>query len=84
MRNSIASSLTAQIWSRRLAQAAADLVEPGRAGQSVSQIAFSAGFEDAAHFTRAFKRRFEYTPREWRRRGAGAQRDSAALTALPC
>jgi AraC family transcriptional regulator, positive regulator of tynA and feaB len=84
MRNSIGSSLTARIWSRRLAQAAADLVEPGRAGQSVSQIAFSAGFEDAAHFTRAFKRRFACTPREWRRRGAGAQNDSEALTALPC
>jgi AraC family transcriptional regulator, positive regulator of tynA and feaB len=84
MRHAVGTSLTAQIWSRRLAQAAADLVGPERAGQSVSQIAFSAGFEDAAHFTRAFKRRFECTPREWRRRGPGAQIAAEGLTALPC
>jgi AraC-like DNA-binding protein len=84
MRHAVGTSLTAQIWSRRLAQAATDLVEPERARQSVSQIAFSAGFEDAAHFTRAFKRRFECTPREWRRRGPGAQIAAEGLTALPC
>jgi AraC family transcriptional activator of tynA and feaB len=84
MRHAVGNSLTAQIWSRRLAQAAADLVDPERAGQSVSQIAFGAGFEDAAHFTRAFKRRYQCTPREWRRRGPGASSEAGAFSALPC
>jgi AraC family transcriptional regulator, positive regulator of tynA and feaB len=70
MRHSVGSSVTANIWSRRLVQAATDLAEPQRSGQSIAQIAFAAGFEDAAHFTRAFRRRFHCTPREWRRRGA--------------
>jgi AraC-like DNA-binding protein len=70
MRQSVGNSLTGQIWSRRLMQAATDLADPQRGGHSVAQIAFAAGFEDAAHFTRAFKRRFDCTPREWRRRGA--------------
>jgi AraC family transcriptional regulator, positive regulator of tynA and feaB len=85
MRQSVGNSLTGQIWSRRLMQAATDLAEPQRSGQSVAQIAFASGFEDAAHFTRAFKRRFHYTPREWRRRGVAAREDKgAALSALVC
>jgi AraC-like DNA-binding protein len=66
MRQSFGASLTAQIWSRRLMQAATELAE--RQGQTVAQIAFAAGFEDAAHFTRAFKKRFHCTPREWRKK----------------
>jgi len=66
MRQSLGASLTAQIWSRRLMQAATELTE--RQGQSVAQIAFATGFEDAAHFTRAFKKRFHCTPREWRKK----------------
>jgi len=86
MRVSVGNSLTGQIWSRRLMQAATDLAEPQRAGQSVAQIAFAAGFEDAAHFTRAFKRRFHCTPREWRRRGTAAatQDGRVQVSPLPC
>jgi AraC-like DNA-binding protein len=82
MRQSVGTSLTAQIWQRRLTQAASDLAELRRSGRSVSQIAFAAGFEDAAHFTRAFKRRFHCTPREWRRRSLGAQTDPGSTIAL--
>jgi AraC family transcriptional regulator, positive regulator of tynA and feaB len=86
MRQSVGTSLTGEIWNRRLRQAATDLAEPQRNRHSVAQIAFAAGFEDAAHFTRAFKRRFHCTPREWRRREtAAAARDSAArLTPQTC
>jgi AraC-like DNA-binding protein len=42
------------------------LRDPRRNGQSVAQIAFTNGFEDAAHFTRAFKRRYAVTPGQWR------------------
>jgi AraC-like DNA-binding protein len=86
MRQSVSTSLTGQIWSRRLMQAAADLAEPQRSGHSVAQIAFASGFEDAAHFTRAFKRRYDCTPREWRRRGIAATvaDDGSTLRPLPC
>jgi AraC-like DNA-binding protein len=69
MRSALGAPVTAQIWSRRLEQAAADLIDPPRAAQTVSQIAFAAGFEDAAHFSRAFKARFGCSPRDWRAMG---------------
>ncbi len=84
MRHSVGSSLTAQIWKRRLAQAAADLAEPRRSGHSVAQIAFAAGFEDAAHFTRAFKRTFHCTPREWRKRNFATQPEALSLAPRVC
>ena len=66
MRNSLGVSVTAQIWNRRLEQAASDLVDPQRRSLTVFQVAFGVGFEDAAHFSRAFKARFGYAPRDWR------------------
>lgn len=56
------------IWSRRLEMCSRDLVDPSRAGHSVSEIAFSWGFNDAAHFSRSFSKRFGVPPREWRHR----------------
>lgn len=64
----LGTSVTAQIWNRRLAQAASDLLDPRQASKSITQIAFGVGFADTAHFTRAFKRRYHCTPREWRSR----------------
>ena len=78
MVNAVGTSLTAQIWLRRLTQAASDLRDPKLNAKSVSEIAFGAGFADAAHFTRAFKRRYDFTPRAWRSRGlATSSSDSA-------
>jgi AraC-like DNA-binding protein len=62
-------SLSSQIWLRRLEQAAADLRDARFAAKTVTQIAFGAGFEDVAHFTRAFKRRYRVPPRDWRNGG---------------
>ncbi len=56
------------IWSRRLEMCSRDLVDPSRAGHSISEIAFSWGFNDAAHFSRSFRERFGVPPREWRNR----------------
>lgn len=59
---------TAFVTERRLTRAAELLVvEPGR---SVTDIAFSLGFNDAAFFSRCFRRRFGTTPRDWRISGA--------------
>jgi len=33
---------------------------------TAAQVAFANGFEDAAHFTRAFKSRYACTPGQWR------------------
>jgi AraC-like DNA-binding protein len=59
---------TAFVTERRLARAAELLVtEPGR---SVTDIAFALGFNDAAFFSRCFRRRFGTSPRAWRGKGA--------------
>jgi AraC family transcriptional activator of tynA and feaB len=68
----IGVSVTRQIWTRRLEQSAADLRDPARASLTVALIAFANGFEDAAHFTRAFKVRYGQSPSEWRKRHIGA------------
>lgn len=61
-----ACSLSAYIWSQRLEHAKRDLCEPNFAARSVSEIAFSWGFNDAAHFSRAFRARYACSPRELR------------------
>lgn len=67
MTQSLGAPVTALIWMRRLTQAATDLLDPKYASRTVSEIAFAAGFEDPAHFTRAFRRRYQRAPSEWRR-----------------
>ena len=69
LREALGVSVTGRIWNRRLEQAAEDLADPRHQAQSVSQIAFGVGFEDAAHFSRAFKAHFGQTPRDWRTLG---------------
>lgn len=61
-----ACSLADWIWAQRLDAARRDLCDPGLAARSVSEIAFSWGFNDAAHFSRAFRARFGCSPRELR------------------
>lgn len=58
------------IWERRLEACRDDLADPSLRDRSVSEIALGRGFNDAAHFSRAFKKRFGVTPTAAR---AGAQ-----------
>ncbi|HEY0342014.1 MAG TPA: helix-turn-helix domain-containing protein [Steroidobacteraceae bacterium] len=60
------ASVSSHIWSRRLEQAANDLLDERYAAGTITQVAFAAGFEDVSHFTRAFKRRYRVPPSEWR------------------
>jgi AraC-like DNA-binding protein len=62
----LGTSLTARIWERRLERAAEALRAPARAREGIFAIALDCGFRDAAHFTRAFRRRYGVTPRRWR------------------
>jgi AraC-like DNA-binding protein len=56
-------TVAARIRVRRLERAAATLSDE----ESIISVAYKVGFEDAANFTRAFKRHFGVTPREYRR-----------------
>lgn len=70
-----ASSPAQYLWSRRLEACSRDLLDPRRSGRAISEIAFDWGFNDAAHFSRAFRERFKRSPREWRQQSvlAGGQ-----------
>jgi AraC-like DNA-binding protein len=59
------------IWSQRLDAIKRDLADPALRHRGVSEIAFGWGFNDAAHFSRAFKERFGVTPREFRQGTGG-------------
>jgi acetamidase/formamidase/AraC-like DNA-binding protein len=51
---------------RRLERARADMLNPIYAQLSISEIGFRWGFNDAAHFSRAFRQHFGATPRALR------------------
>ncbi|MDB6082817.1 MAG: helix-turn-helix protein [Gammaproteobacteria bacterium] len=59
-------TLSHYIWSSRLECCQADLLNPKYAGKSITEIAFSWGFNNAAHFSRCFKTRFGVTPSDYR------------------
>lgn len=67
-------SLHAWIWSRRLEGARRDICDPALIHRSLSEIAFGWGFNDAAHFSRAFRARFACSPRELRAECSRAHR----------
>jgi AraC-like DNA-binding protein len=71
--STLGTSVSQQIWQRRLNQAAMDLRDARLANRSVTQIAYSVGFTSTAHFTRAFKRHYHCTPMQWRRESGVAQ-----------
>lgn len=58
--------LSRWIWKMRLDASRRDLANPRLREQSVSDIAFSWGFNNAAHFSRSFRDEYQMSPREWR------------------
>lgn len=78
MVNTNGASISSQLWSRRLEQAASDLLDERFAFVSITDVAFAAGFQDVAHFTRAFKRRYRMPPSKWR-----DEHGSQPVTATP-
>ena len=65
--------LAHHIWAQRLEACRRDLADPQLARRSVSDIAFAWGFNDAAHFSRAFRERFGLSPRAWRAAAGNAE-----------
>lgn len=53
---------------RRLHKCAEDLHQPRLRSASITDIAFSWGFNDMTHFSRAFREKYRASPREFRRR----------------
>lgn len=54
------------IWQLRVREAHARISSPVWSSQSLTQIAFDAGFNDMAHFSRTYRTRYGRTPRESR------------------
>jgi AraC-like DNA-binding protein len=57
-----------RVWERRVCRAARLLAMPEASHRSITEIAFACGFNDSAHFTRAFAARVGVTPSHWRQR----------------
>ncbi len=62
------TSLMRYLRVRRLERCRLDLIDPRQAERRISEIAFRWGFNDAAHFNRAFKEQFGHAPGELRKR----------------
>jgi AraC-like DNA-binding protein len=59
-------SFSSYVLEQRLIQAHAMLASSKFAEQPISSIAYEVGFGDLSYFNRAFRRRFERTPRDVR------------------
>jgi AraC-like DNA-binding protein len=60
------SSASRWIWQRRLEHCERDLLDPRYTGRTISEIAYSWGFNDLTHFSRSFKARYGISPRDYR------------------
>ena len=65
-------SFTGYVRDRRLERCRQELMSPAHRGLSVSEICFRWGFNDAAHFSRSFRAKFDMTPRGCRNASGGA------------
>ena len=63
------STLARYVWEQRLVACERSLRDPRHADRSITDIAYGHGFNDAAHFSRSFRRRFGVAPRDHRRGG---------------
>lgn len=59
--------MSAYILRRRLEECARQMCNPGWHAHTLTEIAFSWGFNSAAHFTRTFHEKYGVAPREYRR-----------------
>jgi AraC family transcriptional regulator, positive regulator of tynA and feaB len=62
------STVADWIRAQRLRHCRSDLADPRLGDKSITEIAFFWGFNDSAHFSRAFKQQFGISPRGFRSR----------------
>jgi AraC-like DNA-binding protein len=74
--------LSAYILRRRLEECARRMRDPAWHSQTLMQIAFSRGFNSAAHFARCFREHFGMSPREYRRQARALPLPPGTKTAL--
>jgi len=63
--------MSAYILRRRLEECARQMANAAWAAHTLTEIAFSWGFNSAAHFTRTFNEKFGVAPREYRKLALG-------------
>lgn len=73
-------SVARMILEMRLVRASEKLEDRNCAHVPISTIAFGSGFNNAAHFSTRFRKRFGMSPREYRLRNRKAQRRGRCLT----
>jgi AraC-like DNA-binding protein len=70
-------SVAEWIWAQRLDAIRDELCDPATRHRTVSDVAFSWGFVDASHFSRAFRNRFGCAPSQVRFTAEGNTTESA-------
>ncbi|MEO8297587.1 MAG: helix-turn-helix domain-containing protein [Burkholderiales bacterium] len=73
-------TLDRYIWRARLERCRAALAAPGRRTPSVSEIAFSWGFNSSAHFCRLFKSHYGVSPRAYQQEAASRHEAAVPLS----
>jgi len=63
------TSTSEYIWRMRLCRCREELLDPVFVTKSITEIAYSWGFSNSAHFSRAFKDAFHLAPRAYRTAG---------------
>jgi len=71
------------IWDRRLRACREDLLDPTMASLTICEIAYCRGFNDSAHFSRAFKERFGISPGQLRVKAREGDADQKLAGAYP-
>lgn len=65
-----ATSPSEWIWSTRVALAKDRLISPSYINFTISEIAFTCGFQELSHFSKRFKGEYGISPRDWREQHA--------------
>jgi AraC family transcriptional regulator, positive regulator of tynA and feaB len=65
-------TLMKSVWNRRLENCRNELGLAALRSRTIGEIAYSWGFSDVAHFSRAFRERYQVSPREFRKQAQAA------------
>jgi AraC-like DNA-binding protein len=76
-------SVAQSILDQRLANCRRELADPSLAQESITSIAFRWGFSESSSFSRAFRRTFGLSPRQYRQQQIAGSNFSRHRVALP-